>query len=158
MTDQEMNNFAKFTHSLSTSRMQEFGIFNSSTITSHPLILLLTPRRLVKTQALPFFPCLRSKPGNSRRTPLSPSTENFYVIDYKWDNKSSHHFIGSGVKITCLHLHIMLQFIPLYTCRLASSPSSSPHDLWLTYGWIPGCFSLDHWCFDLNVSGWRPHA
>lgn len=101
-----------------------------SALTSRLLILTLTPSRSDKSRPLPLFPCLKSKRGNSRRTPLSAPTEDFHIIDYKWDNKSLHHFIGPGVKITCLHLHIVLQLIPLYTCRPVS-PSSSPH---MTYG------------------------
>lgn len=73
------------------------------------------------------------------------SIENFYIIDYKWNNKSQHHFIGSGVKITCLYLHIMLQFISLCECLLVSTPLSYIQDLQIIYrSWIPGCLSLDH--------------
>lgn len=74
-----------------------------------PLMLLLAPSRSDKTWLLPlFFPCLLFKHKNSRRTPLSTSTENFHIIDYKWDNKSQHHFKDSWVKITRLHLHVVL--------------------------------------------------
>lgn len=111
----------------------------------------------IKTWRLPLSCVCFS---NSQRTPLSASTENSHIIDYKWDNKGLHHFIGSGVKITCLHLHIMLQFILFVyvsACLTVVLPSSH-----MSYGSCidgsPGCFSSHHWCFDLNVSGRRPHA
>lgn len=59
------------------------------------------------------FPNTRTPEGNL----LSASIENFQIIDYKWDNKSQHNFLGSGAK-KLAPLQITVQFIPMYECRV----------------------------------------